>query len=106
MSTLDDMLNNPKAPTADLDEFIAAYEADSNLWWRTESGHHQNLFDAAVDRAELLQIEVDRLTAELAKYKPAAVPSEGPHSRACGIRRHDHGPDCHSNCPTCGGRRG
>jgi len=26
-----------------------------------------------------------------------------PHSRACGIRKHDHGPDCHSNCPSCGG---
>lgn len=29
----------------------------------------------------------------------------GPHSRACGITRHDHGPDCHPNCPTCGGKR-
>lgn len=27
-----------------------------------------------------------------------------PHSRACGIRRHDHGSECHSNCPTCGGQ--
>lgn len=27
-----------------------------------------------------------------------------PHSRACGIRKHDHGTDCNSNCPTCGGR--
>lgn len=26
-----------------------------------------------------------------------------PHSRACGIRPHDHGPDCHENCPTCHG---
>lgn len=29
---------------------------------------------------------------------------QGPHSRACGVRRHEHGPDCHRNCPTCGGR--
>lgn len=28
----------------------------------------------------------------------------GPHSRACGIRKHEHGSECHSNCPTCGGR--
>lgn len=28
----------------------------------------------------------------------------GPHSRACGIQVHDHGPSCHSNCPTCHGR--
>jgi hypothetical protein len=27
-----------------------------------------------------------------------------PHSRACGIVSHEHGADCHSNCPTCGGR--
>ena len=27
----------------------------------------------------------------------------GPHSRACGIKRHDHGTECHSNCPTCRG---
>lgn len=26
-----------------------------------------------------------------------------PHSRACGIRKHDHGPECSTNCPTCGG---
>ena len=27
-----------------------------------------------------------------------------PHSRACGIRNHEHGPDCHPNCPTCHGK--
>lgn len=27
-----------------------------------------------------------------------------PHSRACGIGPHEHGPACHSNCPTCGGK--
>jgi hypothetical protein len=27
-----------------------------------------------------------------------------PHSRACGIKIHDHGPSCSSNCPTCGGQ--
>lgn len=26
-----------------------------------------------------------------------------PHSRACRFVRHDHGSDCHTNCPTCGG---
>lgn len=33
---------------------------------------------------------------------PAA--DQRPHSRACGIRPHDHGPACSSDCPTCGGR--
>jgi len=27
-----------------------------------------------------------------------------PHSRACGFRDHEHGLDCNSNCPTCGGK--
>lgn len=30
--------------------------------------------------------------------------ASGPHSRACGIRPHDHGNWCSTNCPTCGGR--
>ena len=29
---------------------------------------------------------------------------EGPHSRACGARKHEHGPECHQNCPTCAGK--
>ena len=29
---------------------------------------------------------------------------EGPHSRACGARKHGHGPECHQNCPTCAGK--
>lgn len=29
---------------------------------------------------------------------------QGPHSRACGISQHEHGPSCHTNCPTCHGR--
>ena len=28
-----------------------------------------------------------------------------PHSRACGIVPHDHGPQCHPNCPTCSSRK-
>lgn len=30
--------------------------------------------------------------------------TDGPHSRACGIRKHDHGLECNPNCPTCGGK--
>jgi hypothetical protein len=41
-------------PTAPLEDFRAAYEADDNWWWRIGCGHHQNLFDAACD-------EIDRL---------------------------------------------
>lgn len=28
---------------------------------------------------------------------------EGAHSRACGINKHEHGIQCHRNCPTCHG---
>jgi hypothetical protein len=31
------------------------------------------------------------------------LPLEGPHCKACGIRKHEHGSDCHANCPTCHG---
>lgn len=26
-----------------------------------------------------------------------------PHSRACGVLKHNHGTSCNANCPTCGG---
>ena len=41
---------DPNVPTAPLDEFVAAYEDDDNWWWRIACGHHQNLFEAAVER--------------------------------------------------------
>lgn len=37
-------------------------------------------------------------------YPQLFLAPNAPHSRACGIRKHDHGPDCHENCPTCGGK--
>ena len=45
-----------------------------------------------------------QLVLPLAERLPAPDEHHRPHSRACGIRRHDHGPECSSNCPTCGGR--
>jgi hypothetical protein len=42
----------------DLDEFRAAYEADDNHWWRTESGLHQVVFDEACDRLDAAETEV------------------------------------------------
>lgn len=38
--------------TPELDDFLARYEQDDNEWWRLASGHHQNLFEAAVDRMQ------------------------------------------------------
>lgn len=47
---IDDM-----APTPPLAEFLAVYGQDDNWWWRVSCGHHQNLFDDAVDRIEAAQ---------------------------------------------------
>ncbi len=52
------MMNDPKAPTADLDEFLAAYEEDDNAWWYISCGHHLNLFDAAIERIRELEREL------------------------------------------------
>lgn len=40
--------DDDSAPTPSVGEFQAAYESDSDLWWRIDCGHHQNLFDAAL----------------------------------------------------------
>lgn len=32
-----------------------------------------------------------------------ATADRSPHSRACGIRMHEHGPECFRDCPTCHG---
>lgn len=50
----------PHDPTPSLDEFLAAYDADDNEWWYLGSGHHQNLFDEAVER---MRIAEARMTA-------------------------------------------
>ena len=45
--------DDPMVPTAPLEEFLAAYAQDNNLWWRISCGHHQNLFEAALEAAGL-----------------------------------------------------
>jgi hypothetical protein len=54
-----------------------------------------------LSRDDLVRIH-EWTTETLAATDPRR--DDPPHSRACGVRRHDHGPDCHPNCPTCGGR--
>lgn len=39
-------------PTPTVDAFLAAEKADSNAWWRLESGHHLNLFEQAVEERD------------------------------------------------------
>lgn len=46
-------------------------------------------------------VDIEEVIASYDQPKPL----DGPHSRACGWQKHDHGPACHHNCPTCGGKR-
>ena len=43
------MLDQDKAPTAPLADYLEAEQEDGNLWWRIDCGHHLNLFEEAVD---------------------------------------------------------
>jgi hypothetical protein len=45
--TVQAMLDDPGAPTAPLEDFLAAYAQDDNIWWRISCGHHLNLFEMA-----------------------------------------------------------
>jgi len=44
--------------STDVDGFIAAYEHDSNVFWRMECGHHQNVIDALIERAEVAEAQL------------------------------------------------
>jgi len=55
------MLDHPQAPTAPLDDFLPAYTEDDNLWWRIGSGHHQNLFEEAIERMWDAERELERM---------------------------------------------
>lgn len=52
-------------PTPTLAEFLPRYEKDGNEWWRLESGHHQNLFEEAVEEIERLRDVMRKIHAIL-----------------------------------------
>ena len=67
------MFNDPQAPTAPLADFIDEYEDDDNVWWMIACGHHQNLFEAAVEERAL----ADDLAEVLSGFEHIAkVPSD------------------------------
>jgi len=43
---------------ARLDEFLQVYEGDDNAWWSLQSGDHQALFDALLERHRALEERV------------------------------------------------
>jgi len=57
------------------------------------------LFDAATAIAERTGHKLGMVAVDA----PEPYESE-PHSRACGMGWHDHGVQCSTNCPTCGGK--
>lgn len=53
------------------------------------------------DLGETKSVAVRRAILDSASSWP--VLDRRPHSRACGIRQHPHGPQCARDCPTCVG---
>jgi hypothetical protein len=53
-ASVEAMISDDMAPTAPLDDFLGAYAHDDNLWWRIGCGHHMNLFDALLERVEVV----------------------------------------------------
>ena len=51
--------------TPPLGEFVTEYERDDNVWWTISCGHHQNLFDAALERIAELERGVNDQRTEL-----------------------------------------
>ena len=47
--------------TPTLDAFAAMYDEDEHLWWRIGCGHHQNLYEAAVERYEQAEAKIQRV---------------------------------------------
>lgn len=57
-----------------------------------------------VERHAMVNLPLVTLEAMLDRLEDQAVEHGKPHSRACGIVRHEHGTACSDNCPTCQGR--
>ena len=76
--------------TPPLEEFRRVYEADSNAWWRLESGHHMNLFDAALDALDAARARVAELEGERDEIRADAGRAHGSagalHARVMELR--------------------
>lgn len=66
------MLDTPAhAATAPLDEFWEDYRADDNVWWYVSCGHHQNLFDMAMQKVADLEQELSDRRSNESSDQPA-----------------------------------
>lgn len=66
------MIAPPKSGdvTPPLDEFLTLYHADDNVWWRIGCGHHQNLFEAAVECVAALESTAEAMAGALERLVP------------------------------------
>lgn len=56
--------------TPTLDEFNAMYDEDDNIWWRIACGHHQNLYEAAVERYQTAEAAIQRVRELHGRHDP------------------------------------
>lgn len=65
-------MSSQEEVTPPLDEFLSRYAEDDNEWWRLSCGHHQNLFEEAVERIEELQalLQAERSHATDRRERP------------------------------------
>lgn len=86
----------PPAPGPDTNGHVLTYAPGPDWWrcvrcqatWTADDLHDADALPACPKADDL----------------PRRPGEDAPHSRACGIVPHDHGPRCHANCPTCHGR--
>ena len=85
--------------TPTLDEFNAMYDEDDNIWWRIACGHHQNLYEAAVERYQTAEAQIQAvrelhcLTVDV--VDGPGGPEDVEHCQECGYIGVDAEP-----CPT------
>jgi len=63
--------------TPTLDEFNAMYDEDDNIWWRIACGHHQNLYEAAVERYQTAEAQIQRVREAIEYAEEWAEALEG-----------------------------
>jgi transposase len=80
-------------PTPPLDEFLPRYDADDNVWWAMDSGHHMNLFDEAIDRMQAAEARLAALLDAIGEHptelrvQASMLDERGDHFIAAMLRR-------------------